>query len=113
MINNKLRLYWTLQITGWAFYGIIEAVTSVLASRDSPLTSARIIFFFYEAFFCLLVSHGYRYFINRSKWFSLGMARLPPRVLLTVFGLGILIYFLRIPVAIPLGLFNNNRAFDP
>jgi sensor histidine kinase YesM len=112
MINNKLRLYWTLQITGWAFYGIIQAVTSVLASGSSQLNTSRIVFFFYEAFFCLLVSHGYRYFINRWRWFSLGMARLIPRVIFTVFGLGFLMYFLRIPVSIPLGLFNEKLAFN-
>jgi sensor histidine kinase YesM len=110
MINNKLRLYWTLQIAGWAFYAIIQSVANILANNH--FNASRIIFFFYEAFLFLLVSHGYRYFINRWKWFSLGMARLLPRVLLTVIGLGILMYFIRIPVAIPLGLFNMEAAFD-
>lgn len=112
MINNKLRLYWTLQITGWAFYGVVQVVFSVIASANSPLTSARVIFLFYEALLCLLVSHGYRYFINRWKWFSLGIARLLPLILITVFGFGVLMYFLRIPVSIVLGLYNNSRAFD-
>jgi sensor histidine kinase YesM len=112
MINNKLRLYWTLQITGWAFYGIVQAVASVIASSHSPIPSSRIIFLFYEAFLCLLVSHGYRYFINRWRWFSLGIARLLPLIMITVFGLGVLMYFLRIPISITLGLYNSGRTFD-
>lgn len=110
MIDNKLRLYWTLQITGWAFYGIVQAVVSVLANNH--VNPARIIFFFYEALLFLLVSHGYRYLINRWRWFSLGMARLLPRVLLSVIVLGVVMYFIRIPVAIPLGLFNKEAIFD-
>lgn len=111
MINNKLRLYWTLQITGWAFYGVVQAVFSVIAAANSPIT-ARVVFFFYEALLCLLVSHGYRYFINRWRWFSLGMARLLPLILITVFGLGVLMYFLRIPVSMVLGLYHNARTFE-
>ncbi|MBS1683081.1 MAG: histidine kinase [Bacteroidetes bacterium] len=70
-------------------------------------------FFFYEAFFCLLITHGFRYFINRWKWFSLGMARLIFRVVACVFLMGLILYFLRIPVSIALHLFNPSVAFDP
>lgn len=110
MVSNKDRLYWTLQVSGWAFYGIVQSVVNYLA--NSNFSSTRLVFFFYEALLFLLVSHGYRYFINRWRWFGLGMARLLPRVLLSVVVLGILIYFIRIPVAIPLGLFNSDAAFD-
>ena len=41
------------------------------------------------------------------------MSRLIPRVILSVFCLGVIIYFLRIPISIPLGLYKSAVAFDP
>ncbi|MGC4022698.1 MAG: histidine kinase [Cyclobacteriaceae bacterium] len=113
MINNKLRLYWTLQIGGWALYAIIQDIASALASGSGSLSGPRNIFFFYEASFCLLITHIFRYLINRWKWFNLGMFRLSLRVIVCVFVMGIILYFLRIPVSVSLGLFNPKVAFDP
>src|SRR5258706_15809592 len=113
VINNKERLYWVLQIGGWSFYAIFQIVASVLASRSGSVSGSRLIFFFYEALLCLLASHLYRYYINRWRWFSLGMARLILRVIMTVCFMGLIMFFLRIPVSIPLGLFNPRMALDP
>ncbi len=113
MINNKERLYWVLQIGGWSFYASFQIIASVLASGTGSIDSSRAIFFLYEALFCLIASHLYRYYINRWRWFSLGMARLILRVILSVYVMGLTMYFLRIPVSIPLGLFNASMAFDP
>src|SRR5579862_8166698 len=113
MINNKERLYWVLQISGWSFYASFQIIASVFASGNGSISTSRAIFFLYEALFCLIASHIYRYYINRWRWFSLGMARLILRVIITVAVMGLIMYFLRIPVSIPLGLFNVNLAFDP
>ena len=112
MVDNKQRLYWMLQIGGWTLYAVVQIVASVLASASSTISTQRIIFLTYEAFFCLLISHIYRSYINRWRWLSLGMPRLIPRVLLTSFFLGVVIYFLRIPASVSLGLFNRNIVFD-
>lgn len=112
MVDNKQRLYWMLQIGGWTLYAVVQMVASVLASASSTISTQRIIFLAYEAFFCLLISHIYRSYINRWRWLSLGMPRLIPRVLLTSFFLGVVIYFLRIPASVSLGLFNRNIVFD-
>src|SRR5882762_6555464 len=113
MINNKERLYWGLQVGGWSVYAIVQGVASILASGTGSISASRTVFFFYEALLCLIVTHTYRYFINRWRWFSLGMSRIIPRVIVTVCVMGSIMYFLRIPVSIPLGLFNFNSAFDP
>lgn len=105
---NKLRLFWTLQLGGWAFYFAVQIAFSVLASSDQHVSNARVLFLAYEATLCLVLSHGYRYFINRWKWLDLGMLRLIPRVILTVLGIGLLTHFLRIPVSVPLGLYNRS-----
>ncbi len=112
MLRNKQRLYWTLQLGGWTLYGVVQISASVIASSSSSISLQRILFLVYEAFFCLLISHGYRNFINRWRWLSLGMPRLIPRVLLSSMVLGLLMYFLRIPPSIPLGLFNKGKALD-
>lgn len=105
-------MYWSLQIGGWALYAVLQSVARILVS-DSGSSTNRIVFFFYEALLCLLITHSYRYFINRWRWLNFSMVMVIPRIVLSVFVLGIVMYFLRIPVSIPLRLFNANLAFDP
>ena len=109
---NKVRLYWSLQVGGWAFYAVVQIV-AVLARDEGSLSNQRIIFLLYEAAICLTVSHIYRNLINSWRWLSLSMTRLIPRVIFSVFVMGGIMYFLRVPVSIPLGLFNKNVVLDP
>jgi two-component system, LytTR family, sensor kinase len=111
MINNKLRLYWALQVGGWSLYAIFESVARILVSDSGSSNTDRIIFFFYEALLCLLVTHAYRYFIHRWRWLNLGMVRVALHMILTVIVMGVVLYFLRIPVSIPLGI-NATHVFD-
>ncbi len=113
MLRNKQRLYWTLQAGGWAFYAAVQISASMLASLNGSISAQRLMFLAYEAFICLLISHVYRYFINRWRWLSLGMPRLIPRVLFSALALGLIMYFFRIPVSLPLGLFNREIVLAP
>lgn len=107
---RKQRLYWTLQIGGWLFYGIVQIVSSILATGTS--NSDRVIFLLYESFLCLLVTHLFRVFLNPSKWIQGTLSRLIPRVMASVFGMGIVVYFLRMPMSLVLGIFDRQVAFD-
>jgi len=109
---NKARLYWTLQVAGWAVYAIVQIGFAVLARGEGNISNQRILFLLYEATLCLIVSHIYRNGINRWKWLSLSMTRLFPRVILSVFVMGGILYFLRIPAAIPLGFFNKSLVLE-
>ncbi len=109
---NKQRLYWSLQVGGWTFYAFVQIVFSVLASDEQRVSSQRVIFLSYEAILCLILTHGLRHFINRWKWLTLGMLRLIPRVIFSVICLGLLMYFLRMPISVPLGLYNQAIALD-
>lgn len=113
MVNNKARLYWTLQVGGWSTYAIVQIATSVIASGSQGVSFQRVAFLAYEAVFCLIVTHVFRHFINRWKWLDLGMARLIPSVIVSVFFLGLVMYFVRMPISVPLGLFHADVAFDP
>src|SRR5262245_12980246 len=109
---NKARLYWTLQIGGWALYAVIQIIFSVFASGGQGVSVQRIIFLTYEAIFCVFLTHFFRHIINRWRWLNAGMAVLIPQVIASVFVLGLIMYFLRMPISIPLGLFNSKVAFD-
>jgi hypothetical protein len=110
---NKTRLYWTLQIGGWFIYFAIQAFVSVLASGGGVLRKQSIAFFFFEALLCLMITHAYRNYINRRKWLNMTLAKLIPNVTAAVVIMGILTYFLRMPVSLLLGTFNPEVAFDP
>ncbi|MDH4057992.1 MAG: histidine kinase, partial [Cyclobacteriaceae bacterium] len=112
MLRNKQRLYWTLQLGGWTLYGVVQIAASLIASVSGAVSLQRVLFLVYEAFFCLLITHVYRYYINQWRWLSLGMPRLIPRVLVSSMVLGVVMYFLRIPSSIPLGLFNKAIVLD-
>lgn len=112
MINNKNRLYWSLQIGGWSFYAIVQIIASILNSTSAEVSTQRILFFLYEALLCLLATHAFRSYILKWHWLELGFPRLIPRVVAGVFLLGAVIYLVRIPISIPLGLFKKEVALD-
>jgi sensor histidine kinase YesM len=85
---------------------------NALAGDNPGFSLQRALFFSYEAAFGLLLTHGYRTLINRSKWLGAGMPTLLPRVLGMVVLLGVVLYFLRIAISVPLGIFNPDVAFD-
>ncbi|HEY8935989.1 MAG TPA: histidine kinase [Cyclobacteriaceae bacterium] len=109
MVNNN-RLYWTLQIGGWLLYAFLQIVSSVLASGN--VNVKRVIFLVYEALLCLFVTHVFREFINKNKWLYLGLPRLIPGILLSVSTMAIIVYFLRMPVSLLLGFYNEHVALD-
>jgi len=113
VINNKERLYWALQIVAWSSYASFQIVVNAFASGTGSVNTQRAIFFIYEALLCFLLTHIYRLLINRWRWFGLGMSRIVPRVIITVCVMGLAMFFLRIPISIPLGLFNFSSVFDP
>lgn len=113
MISNKTRLYWVLQISGWSVYVIIQIIANALATNNGAIVEARVIFFFYEGLLCLLTTHFFRQYINYKQWLNLNMPKLIQQVIISVLVMGMLMYFLRIPVAFSLGFFNPVTAFDP
>jgi two-component system, LytTR family, sensor kinase len=109
---NKERLYWTLQVGGWAAYFAMQIISIVLASGEVEIGTSRVIFFLFEALFGLLLTHFYRNYINERKWLSMSLARLIPHVFVAILIMSVAIYFLRVPVSWSLGLLVAN-AFDP
>jgi two-component system, LytTR family, sensor kinase len=112
MINNKNRLYWSLQIGGWAFYAAVQIVASILYSSNSEVSAQRALFLLYDALFCLIVTHLLRHFILMWRWMNLSLPRLIPKAIVSVFAFGAMMYVLKVTVSIPLGLYNKELALD-
>ncbi len=106
----KRRLYWTLQIGGWLLYAGIQIISSIVVMGS--ISTSSLIFFVYEALICLTVTHVFRLFVRKRTWINLSMPQLLPRVLASVFLMGIVVYFLRVPISFLLGNFDQ-RALDP
>lgn len=111
---NKKRLYWTLQVGGWATYALLQIIFSILATSTQGISLRRVLFYLLEAVICLLITHLFRYFIKRWNWLGFTLSAVVPRVIGAVIVLGAVVYFLRIPVSILVGrLFNPGVAFVP
>jgi two-component system, LytTR family, sensor kinase len=102
-----------MQIGGWAFYATVQIVVSILSSPSAEVSSQRVLLFLYEALFCLMITHLFRHYILKWRWLNLGLPRLIPKALASVFALGAITQMLKISVSIPLGLYKKEVAFDP
>lgn len=109
---NKTKLYWTLQIGGWATYALLQLLIAGLQSELFQLTFRQATFLILEAAVFLLATHLFRNFIIYKGWLEIGMRRLIPRVLAAVVVLAFLVYLGRISISFPIGLFNK-EAFNP
>lgn len=103
---NKRRIYWSLQIGGWFCYAVVQIFSSYLASGS--VTPRRVIFLMLEAFLCLIITNWFRVLLNRYKWLYLPMHKLIPSVFFSLCIMGLLIYFLRLPITAALG-----KLFQP
>jgi len=80
---------------------------------SGSVTLRRVIFFVVEAFLCIVVTHAFRNRLKHWKWLYQPMHKLIPGVLAALFIMGLIVYFLTIPVNFVLGrLFNPTTAFD-
>ena len=109
---NKSRLYWTLQILGWSFYGLVEIITSALASDGQWFNPKRFNFLLFESICCLLLTHGLRVMIIKRNWLSLNLTSIAPRIIISVLLLGVLMYFIRIPATIALDMFRPEVIYS-
>lgn len=99
-----------MQLGGWLLFAFLQIGWSLSAA--GTISTRRVIFFIMEAILCLCMTHAFRSFLKHYRWLQLSMAKLIPGILLSVFVLGLIIYFLKIPVSILLGYTNWRDDFD-
>lgn len=108
---NKVRLYWIIQLGGWATFVILQLlIYQFLAEYE--LTTGRAIILIMEGFFFFILTHLFRNWLIKSGWLALEFRRLIPRSLLGVLVIAFVIYFARVLVSIPVGEFNVSVAFS-
>jgi two-component system, LytTR family, sensor kinase len=89
---NKQRLYWTLQVSGWSIYAVLQ-ISFFIFSNDS-ISGRRFFFFLLESGIGLFLTHLFRFLIvHKFKWMSLPLPKLIPRVLFLLSVLAITAYF--------------------
>ena len=108
---NKTKLYWVFQIGGWTLYALFQVGGATIVANAHHTKYISYIPLITEAFFFLAATHIYRNIIIQWEWLQAPMPRLIPRVLISVIGMGLLIYFLRVAVSVPLGLFDPDTFF--
>lgn len=97
-----------MQTGGWLLYFLVQFVISTIASDGT--SSDRITFLFFESFLCLMVTHIARMVIKPGAWLNIGVPQLILRVVLTVMVLGLILFFLRIPLTYLLGMHDEDIA---
>jgi len=109
---NKVKLYWSLQIGGWFIFALVQIV-GFLIFQSQLVNPNQVVFWVIEALLFLIFTHLFRILIIRWGWLALSMPRLIPRILAAIFLLGLVIYFARLVVSIPLNVYNPNVALSP
>lgn len=108
---NKRKLYWSLQVGGWLSFACVQIIGFELLGEQS-VSQRQVLFWLIEASLFLIITHYFRILIIRWGWLALSMARLIPRMLLAIFILSIVLYFARLLVSMPLGIYNPEVALS-
>lgn len=95
-----------MQAGGWLLYFLVQIFISIIASDGT--SSDRVTFLFFESFLCLMVTHIARLLLKPGAWLNIGVPLLILRVVLTVMVLGLILFFLRIPLSYLLGMVDQN-----
>lgn len=86
---SRTKIYWISQISGWSIFTLINLL--VIASFEE-LPWQRIIIWIYLLFVGVAFTHILRGVIRKGNWFELPLKRIIPRVLVSSFITGTLIY---------------------
>jgi len=72
-LTQKQKLYWTLQLSGWAVYILINYLSLPLFNSQLPYNGTYFVLSFVSG---IVVTHAYRLFIRRRKWFDYSIVTL-------------------------------------
>ncbi len=90
---NKKKLYWYAQLIGWLVYVFIVGLFNKLNGSE---ISAELIYSLLSIYLIgISISHFFRAIINKLHWMKYSLGLLVPRVLSSVFVLGVIIYLVQ------------------
>jgi hypothetical protein len=99
-----------MQIGGWTLYGGTQIISSIIISGG--VTSGAIFLLFESLLGPLLLTHAARVIFKPGAWLNIGLPRLILRVLGVSLLLGLIEYFLRMPISFALDLYDQEAIFN-
>src|SRR4051812_5521864 len=84
---TRRRIYWLCQIAGWVTGGAASLVIQML--DPSARRVGVLLAYAGSTLLAIAWSHGYHAAIRRWRWTALGFARLAPRLVVAILGLGV------------------------
>jgi two-component system, LytTR family, sensor kinase len=96
---DRNRLYWISQLSGWTFYGLINAFTTILYD---VLDWKKILVILVLCIIGIAFTHAYREIIKNRNWIDYNLKKLIPRILIASVIIGIsifgIIYFINLSI---------------
>ena len=90
-ITNRNRVYWISQLSGWSVWALLNIIG--MLSFDL-LSWKKIIIFLFLCFAGLSFTHILRNIIKKYSWVDLPLKKITPRILLSSFIIGIVLFIL-------------------
>ena len=90
-INNRNRVYWICQLSGWSFWALLNIIGLI---SFGVFSWKKIIIFLFLCFAGFCFTHILRNIIIKYSWVNLSLKKLIPRILLSSFIIGIILFVL-------------------
>src|SRR5674476_403086 len=88
-LNNRNRAYWICQLSGWSLWALLNLIG--MLSFDL-FSWKKIIIFLFLCFAGLCFTHILRNIIKKYSWIDLSLKKVIPRILLSSFIIGIILF---------------------
>jgi two-component system, LytTR family, sensor kinase len=90
-LNNRNRVYWICQLSGWSVWALLN----IIGMLSFDLFSwKKIIIFLFLCFAGLCFTHLLKNIIKKHSWVDLPLKKIIPRILLSSFIIGIILFIL-------------------
>lgn len=107
---NKTKIYWILQIGGWASFAALHLALDYL---QETLNSYALIYAVLLAFWYLISTHIFRYFIIKWEWLSSPIRQVLFKAIICLFALTILNFSIHLLIYLSLGVLDFEYDLDP
>jgi sensor histidine kinase YesM len=90
-LNNRNRVYWICQLSGWSVWALLNIIGMLSFDQFSW---KKIIIFLFLCFAGFCFTNLLRYIIKKYSWVDLPLKKIIPRVLISSFIIGIILFVL-------------------
>ena len=104
--HSRNRFYWISQIIGWSIFVIFNIS---MISLFGHFTWQRLITTLYMGFVGISLTHIFRFYTIKRKWLKLPLKKIIPRIILSSFILGTILYIIIFTVSYYIGCVNLNK----